>query len=188
MVFVFIRTTFYATDEKMQTTFYGIVRQPSQPFAFDFAATTAGYPPHQQLQVDAMPITRQVADQANLLVVEAPMPSATDATDRFFDAGATSPRAPGNLRKPRERCWREQIPGSYVQLYNFTPEQADVVRKIKDAFVADLSSSSKVDLAAILANPIYARLIGSFEEINQKFDGKLGQVVAEMRRSFNTAA
>jgi len=63
-----------------------------------------------------------------------------------------------------------------------------VLRKIKDAFVANLSSSGKVDLAAILANPIYARLIGSFEEINQKFDGKLGEVVAEMRKSFNTAA
>jgi hypothetical protein len=77
---------------------------------------------------------------------------------------------------------------SYVELYNFTPEQAGVLRKIKDAFVANLSSSGKVDLGAILANPIYARLIGSFEEINQKFDGKLGEVVAEMRKTFNTAA
>jgi hypothetical protein len=42
---------------------------------------------------------------------------------------------------------------SYGQLYNFTPEQADVLRKIKDAFVANLSSSGKVDLAAILATP-----------------------------------
>src|SRR5208282_2537189 len=61
-----------------------IVPPSSQPFTFDLAATTAGYPAHRQLQVDAMPTTGQVADQAKLLVVEAPMPSATNATGRFF--------------------------------------------------------------------------------------------------------
>ena len=47
-------------------------------------------------------------------------------------------------------------------------------------------AGKKLDL--IRANPIYARLIGSFEEINQRFDGKLGEVVAEMRKSFKIAA
>ena len=77
---------------------------------------------------------------------------------------------------------------SYLRLYNFTSEQADALRKIKDAFVANLSSQGRVDLDAIFANPIYARLIGSFEETNQRFDGRLKDIVAEMQNSFNIAA
>ena len=77
---------------------------------------------------------------------------------------------------------------SYLQLYNFTTDQTDALRKIKDAFVANLSSRGRVDLDAIFANPIYARLIGSFEEINAKFDGQLTEIVTKMRESFKTAA
>jgi hypothetical protein len=77
---------------------------------------------------------------------------------------------------------------SYLRLYNFTPEQMDTLRRIKDAFVANLSSQGKVDLDAIFANPIYARLIGSFEELNAKFEGRLREVVGEMQTVFKTAA
>jgi len=77
---------------------------------------------------------------------------------------------------------------SYLQLYNFTSDQTDALRKIKDAFVANLSSQGRVDLDAIFANPIYARLIGSFEENNAKFDGQLREIVSKMRDSFKTAA
>lgn len=77
---------------------------------------------------------------------------------------------------------------SYLQLYNFTAEQADLLRKIKDAFVANLSSKGKVDLDAIFSNPIYARLIGSFEEINGKFDGRLREVVDRMEANFKAVA
>jgi type I site-specific restriction endonuclease len=76
---------------------------------------------------------------------------------------------------------------SYLQLYNFTPQQADTLRKIKDAFVANLSSKGRVDLDAIFANPIYARLIGSFEQVNLRFDGNLKNVVADMQQSFRLA-
>lgn len=77
---------------------------------------------------------------------------------------------------------------SYLQLYNFTTEQADTLRKIKDAFVANLSSQGRVDIDAIFANPIYARLIGSFEQINQRFDGKLKEIVGDMQNAFKVAA
>lgn len=77
---------------------------------------------------------------------------------------------------------------SYIRLYNFTPDQTEALGKIKDAFVANLSSQGRVDLAAIFANPIYARLIGSFEEINRRFDGRLKEIVAEMQKAFKAAA
>jgi hypothetical protein len=78
--------------------------------------------------------------------------------------------------------------GNYIQLYNFTPEQVDTLRKIKDTFAANISSQDHVDVEAIFANPIYARLIGSFEQINQRFDGKLKDILIEMQKAFKAAA
>ena len=77
---------------------------------------------------------------------------------------------------------------SYLALYNFTDAQAKALRKIKDAFIANLSSQGRVDLDAIFANPIYARLIGSFEDINRQFDGRLREVVAEIQGKLQKAA
>ncbi len=77
---------------------------------------------------------------------------------------------------------------SYLALYNFTDAQTKALRKIKDALVANLSSQGRVDLDAIFANPIYARLIGSFEDINRQFDGRLREVVVAMQGSFRMAA
>ena len=76
----------------------------------------------------------------------------------------------------------------YLALYNFSDEQVTALRKIKDAFVANLSSRGRVDIDSIFANPIYSRLIGDFEVINRKFDGKLREVVEQMQNLFKQAA
>lgn len=77
---------------------------------------------------------------------------------------------------------------AYLVLYNFTPQQVAVLRKIKDVFVANISSRGVIDLDAIFANPIYSRLIGRFDEVNQQFDGRLKEVIEDMRGSFKLAA
>ena len=76
----------------------------------------------------------------------------------------------------------------YLALYNFDETQTKVLRRIKDAFVANLSSHGRVDLDALFANPIYARIIGDFEEVNRQFDGRLREVVEAMQGSFRKAA
>lgn len=76
---------------------------------------------------------------------------------------------------------------SYLAMYNFTPQQETVLRKIKDVFVANISSRGTIDIEAIFANPIYSRLIGRFDEVNQQFDGKLKEIIEEMRGSFKVA-
>ncbi len=77
---------------------------------------------------------------------------------------------------------------NYITLYNFTSEQIESLEKIKDIFVANISSRGKVDVDAIFANPIYSRLIGQFDEVNQKFDGRLKEMIAEMEKQFKIAA
>ena len=86
---------------------------------------------------------------------------------------------------------RERIESGFEQylgLYNFNDAQTKTLRRIKDAFVANLSSQGRVDLDAIFGNPIYARLIGSFEDIDRQFDGHLREVVAAMQGQFRSAA
>ncbi|KAF0156632.1 MAG: Type III restriction protein res subunit [Syntrophaceae bacterium] len=77
---------------------------------------------------------------------------------------------------------------TYISMYNFTPEQIEVLRKIKNVFAVNISSHGKLDLNAIFANPIYCRLIGQFDEINQRFEGRLQDIVDEMEKSFRFAA
>lgn len=42
----------------------------------------------------------------------------------------------------------------------------------------------EADDPTLFANPIYARLGGRFEVINQKFDGRLREIVDGMQESF----
>jgi hypothetical protein len=76
---------------------------------------------------------------------------------------------------------------TYISMYNFSSQQVTVLRRIKDVFIANLSSRGVIDLDTIFANPIYSRLIGRFEEVNQQFDGRLKEVIEEMRGSFKLA-
>jgi len=77
---------------------------------------------------------------------------------------------------------------TYLSLYNFTPEQVSILQRIKDVLVANITSHAELDLDSIFATPIYVRLIGRFDEVNQKFDGRLKAIIEEMRGFFRKAA
>jgi hypothetical protein len=62
----------------------GIIRQPGQSFAFHLAATPAGDPAHEHLQIDAVLTTRQGSDQTKLLIVKTAVPKPTNPTGCFF--------------------------------------------------------------------------------------------------------
>ena len=76
----------------------------------------------------------------------------------------------------------------YLDIYNFSTEQKDILEAIKDVFVANISSHGKIDVDMIFANPVYSHLIGEFEEVNRKFDGKLREIIAEIETTFKKVA
>src|SRR3990172_5940438 len=79
------RSATAATHEKRKAFgVKGIIGQPSQTFAFHLAATPAGDPPHEQLQVDVLLATGQVAHHLKLSVVVAAVPASTDSAGCFF--------------------------------------------------------------------------------------------------------
>lgn len=83
---------------------------------------------------------------------------------------------------PKERI--EKIYESYIHTYHFTDEQIGVLKKIKNIFASNVASKRDINEKEIFGNPIYERMIGSFEENNQKFDGKLQQVLQDLKNTF----
>ena len=83
---------------------------------------------------------------------------------------------------PKERIEKNYL--SYIHTYDFTDEQIIVLKKIKDVFASNLASKRSIEEKEIFGNPIYERLIGSYEEINMKFDGKFNLVITDLKNTF----
>lgn len=83
---------------------------------------------------------------------------------------------------PKERIEKNYL--SYIHTYDFTDEQIIVLKKIKDVFASNLASKRSIDEKEIFGNPIYERLIGSYDDINKKFDGKFGLVINDLKTTF----
>lgn len=84
---------------------------------------------------------------------------------------------------PKERI--EKNYNSYLHTYNFNDEQIQILKKIKDIFVSNVASKKVIDEKAIFGNPIYERLIGSYDEINRKFEGNFNLIISDLKQTFN---
>ena len=87
---------------------------------------------------------------------------------------------------PKERIEKNYL--SYIHTYDFTDEQIVILKKIKEVFASNLASKRDIDIKEIFGNPIYERLIGSYDSINQKFDGKFNLVINDLKQTFKTRA
>ncbi len=87
-----------------------------------------------------------------------------------------------NIPTPKERIEKNYL--SYIHTYNFTDEQIVVLKKIKDVFSSNIASKRTLDAKEIFGNPIYERLIGSYDSINKKFDGKFNLVINDLKNTF----
>ncbi|MHB1392827.1 MAG: DEAD/DEAH box helicase family protein [Clostridia bacterium] len=83
---------------------------------------------------------------------------------------------------PKERIEKNYL--SYIHTYNFTDEQITILRKIKDVFASNIASKRDINIKEIFGNPIYEKLIGSYDSINQKFDGKFDLVINDLKNTF----
>lgn len=64
---------------------------------------------------------------------------------------------------------------------DFNDEQLKVLTKLKDIFASNLSSNKEISLDTVFSNPIYERLIGKKDKINQLFSGKFDVVVNNLK-------
>lgn len=83
---------------------------------------------------------------------------------------------------PKERIEKNYL--SYIHTYDFTDEQIAILKKIKDVFVANITSRRGIDVKEIFGNPIYERLIGSYDSINKAFDGSFDSTINDLKSTF----
>lgn len=83
---------------------------------------------------------------------------------------------------PEERIEKNYL--SYIHTYDFTDEQIVILKKIKNVFTSNIASKRTIDEKEIFGNPIYERLIGSYEDLNKKFDGKFKSVINDLKNTF----
>jgi type I site-specific restriction endonuclease len=76
---------------------------------------------------------------------------------------------------------------NYIRSAEFTDAQVHVLKLIKDVFVSTLSEHGTVDARTIFQNPIYESIIGTYDEVNRAFDGKIDDVIKTMSDSFKLA-
>ena len=90
----------------------------------------------------------------------------------------------GKKRIPtlKERIEKNYL--SYIHTYDFTDEQIIILKKIKDIFASNIASKRNIDEKDIFGNPIYERLIGSYKEINKKFEGNFSFVITDLKHTF----
>lgn len=90
------------------------------------------------------------------------------------------------IPSPQDRI--EKLYNSYIITYNFTDEQIIILKKIKDIFISNLAAKKDITVQDIFGNPIYERLIGTFNEIDNKFDNNFELVLSKLKETFNTKA
>jgi len=74
---------------------------------------------------------------------------------------------------------------NFIASAEFNDEQVRILKKIKSVFASNLSSHGTVDARSIFQNPIYELVIGSYDEVNGKFDGRLDAIIHEMAENFH---
>ena len=90
----------------------------------------------------------------------------------------------GKKRIPTQKERIEKNYLSYIHTYDFTDEQIVILKKIKDVFASNIASNREIGIKDIFGNPIYERLIGSYDSINNKFDGKFDLVISDLKQTF----
>lgn len=80
----------------------------------------------------------------------------------------------------------EQGFSSYLKTYDFTDDQIKALRKIKDIFVANKLEKKEFSADDIFSNPIFERLVGSRQAIEEIFDGKFSKVIEDLENVIRT--
>lgn len=87
---------------------------------------------------------------------------------------------------PKERIEKNYL--SYIHTYDFTDEQIRILKKIKEVFASNIASKKTISERDIFGNPIYERLIGSYDYVNKIFDGKFNLIIADLKNTFGQRA
>lgn len=70
----------------------------------------------------------------------------------------------------------------YIKTYDFTDEQIKLLKRMKEILARNYAKNRKITLDDIFSNPIYEKIVGSRDELNSVFDGKLKQTIENFQK------
>lgn len=68
----------------------------------------------------------------------------------------------------------------YINTYNYTDAQINILAKIKDIIVSNLTSRRQININTLFDNPIYERIIGRKEDIDEVFSGRFEDTIDDL--------
>ena len=71
---------------------------------------------------------------------------------------------------------------SYLATYDFTDEQIKTLRRVKDILVSNIAARKPISVDSIFSNPIFEHIVGTRNEVERKFEGKLKEVLQDIER------
>jgi hypothetical protein len=71
---------------------------------------------------------------------------------------------------------------SYLATYDFTDEQIITLKRLKDILVSNLAAGKPISTDTIFSNPVFEHIVGSRNDVQKKFDGKLDNVLREIEK------
>lgn len=86
------------------------------------------------------------------------------------------------IPSPKERI--EKSYNSYLTTYDFTDEQIVILKKIKNIFSSNVSSKRKINSKDIFGSPIYESIVGSYQDVNNVFNGNFNSVLEDLNSTF----
>lgn len=72
---------------------------------------------------------------------------------------------------------------SYLKTYNFNDEQIKTLRRIKDILVSNIVARKPIAAETIFSHPVFEGIVGTRDEIDQKFEGRLDEVLTNLEET-----
>lgn len=73
----------------------------------------------------------------------------------------------------------------FMSSFNFTEQQSKILNNIKSIIVSNISNKKDISAAAIFANPIYERIIGTKTSVDIIFNNRFDEVLEELKECLN---
>lgn len=71
---------------------------------------------------------------------------------------------------------------SYLTTYDFTDEQIKILRRVKDILVSNMAEKKPISTDIIFSNPVFEHIVGTRDEVERKFEGKLKEVLQDIEK------
>ena len=75
---------------------------------------------------------------------------------------------------------------SYVNVSKYNDEQLKILDRVKEIIVSNIVTQQDINSSVIFGNPVYERLVGRKEKVQDVFNNNFDEVLNDMKENLNT--